>query len=623
MEFDKEHTELILDKVHLAMSKKDPYWQEKILKGSESELKQFHKLQRLALEQVLKSAGIEIEAEEWEELGKEFKELKAEDLATYALGKAAWLKGKKARLEKEKDKIEDKINEETDSKKPESKKRKEGAEDETEHEKNQDVEEVQKAKKRTVGEEWTQPSGRKVKKIKEGVIVPIQKERQPTDKEDTKQKNTKQESRKQHKSSKQKESSLTDSLKSGSEIVKESDKAIDETKKGGFAEQPSKVAEKVAKPKSKQEKIAEKVKNAKGKSQDKKGKQDITDNPSELSFSQIRRIEQYTEEKNFNRKQIDELKRSFIEHGYLRQFPMLVDKQDGKWTVVSGNHRYEAVRELVEEGQLPSDFKIPVVTEGFATDIDRLAAQVIENQRRDVLPTDDARAYKKMQNFGLRPEEIAKKLGKTLGEINKKLALMNLSKELFKLVEKRDRTLPLGVAESIGMFGVNDNGLPNETIQIKAFKWYLENKNKINTPGPVAMQSYIKELKSGDFNFDLEASMSDTQREALRSVGSAEKAQRNAKMIENMLKNLQQSYQRILGDSVSDLNPQTVNELSASIAAQGNVHADKTLATIDVIMQDLAMIKEAFAGKIREIEGNSKIPMMFSKLRELVKSLSK
>jgi phage tail sheath gpL-like len=164
------------------------------------------------------------------------------------------------------------------------------------------------------------------------------------------------------------------------------------------------------------------------------------------------------------------------------------------------------------------------------------------------------------------------------------------------------------------MFAVNDSGLPNETMQLKAFKWYLENRNKINTSAPVAVQSYIKELKSGDFNFDLESSMSETQKEALRTIGSAEKAQRNAKMVENMLKNVQASYQRILGQSVGDLNPQTINELSASIAAQGNIHAEKTLATIDAIMQDLASIKQAFSNKIKEIEGNSKIPLMFSRL---------
>jgi len=649
MEFDKEHAELILDKVHLAMSKKDPRWQEKILKGNEGELQQFHKLQRLALEQVIKSTGTEMSFREWEDLGNEFRELKAEDLSLYALGKAEWLKGKKDRLEAEKGKLEEKIEEEKDThkSKPETPEKqeldkpnpeetnpeKEPKEPTKEKKKKQKLEEVQKGKKRAVGEIYTQPSGRRVKKVKEGLIVEVNEKGEPIKKEPNgkgRKPKAKKEAPEEGKPGKQKEpkgrSSLVESAKKGAEVVKETDKSVDETKGGGFAEQPGKVAEKAMKTPGKNEKsvkIAEKVKSAKGKSQDKKGTQGVEENPREIPFSQITTKEQYTDKKDYDKAQINQLKESIKENGFDPTFPIMVDKQGGKWTVVAGHHRYEAVKSLIEEGQLPDSFQIPVVTKNFASDNDRLAAQVLENQRRQVLPTDEAKAYKKMREQGWNPEKIAQKLGKTVGDVNKRLALTNLSKDLFSLVSKKDRTLPLGVAEVIGMFGVNDNGQPNETIQIRAFKWYQENKNKINTPGPVAVQSYIKELKSGDLNFDLEASMSDTQREALRSIGSAEKAQRNAKMIENMLKNLQGSYQRILGDSINDLNPETVKELSASIAAQGNVHTDKTMATIDAIIQDLSKIKEAFNGKIREIQGNASIPLMFSKLREILKRLGR
>lgn len=583
-EFDKEHSEQILDKVHLAMSKKDPNWQEKILSGNEGQLQQFHKLQRLSLEQVLKSSGTELNWKEWKELGNEFKALKADDLSDYALQKSDWLKDKVDRLEKDKNKIDEDIKEEKEKNKS-------------------NLVDLFKAKKRNIGEVWTQPSGRKVKKIREGLIVEVNEHGEPKKQSKPENKNK---SKKEPKEKPKK--GIGKKFKEGSDAVKALDKGIDETKGGGFAnvseEVPNKIKDAVSDNKGKKEKAQE---------------QNIGENPRELSFSDITTKEQYTAKKDYDKEQIRQLKESIKENGFDPTFPIMVDKQDGKWTVVAGHHRFEAVKSLIEDNELPENFKIPVVTKKFASDNDRLAAQVLENQRRSVLPTDEAKAYGKMVENGWDAEKISKKLGKKLGEVNKRLALNNLSKDLFALVSKKDRSLPLGVAESIGMFAVNDNGQPNETMQIKAFKWFQENKNKINTSGPVAIQSYIKELKSEGFNgFELEKTMSETQKEALRKIGSAEKAQRNTKMIENMLKNLQNSYQRILGDSIGQINNQTVEELGASVAAQGNIETDKTLGTLDAIIQDLNRVKEALALSVKKIQSDATIPLMFGKIRKLL-----
>ncbi|EIE01438.1 ParB N-terminal domain-containing protein [Leptospira licerasiae] len=338
--------------------------------------------------------------------------------------------------------------------------------------------------------------------------------------------------------------------------------------------------------------------------------------PTALSFSQIRTINQYTDKKDYDRKQIESLKVRIDQDGYDPAFPIVVDKKDGVWTVVAGHHRFEAVKELIEEGKLPSVFKIPVVTKEFASENKRLAAQVAENHRRSVLPTDEAKAYGKMQENGWDAKTISQELGISVGEVNKRLALNNLTPDLFALVQKKDRSLPLGVAETIGMFATDANGKPNSTIQIKAFKWFVENRNKYPGKGPAVVQEYIKELQSGELeNFDFDNVATDIQREALRSIESMDKAKANQKMLNVMLDSLSKSYQRILGDNINSLSQSTMKELAASLAltAEKGVNSSSVLGRLDVIIQDLSIIKDSIQSKMREIEANASIPTLFAR----------
>ncbi|TGK41245.1 ParB N-terminal domain-containing protein [Leptospira andrefontaineae] len=338
--------------------------------------------------------------------------------------------------------------------------------------------------------------------------------------------------------------------------------------------------------------------------------------PTSLPFSQIRTINQYTEKADYDRKQIDSLKQRIDHDGYDNAFPITVDKQEGRWTIVAGHHRYEAVKELIEEGKLPSNFKIPVVTKEFTSGNKRLAAQVAENQRRSVLATDEAKAYGKMQENGWDAKKISEELGISVGEVNKRLALINLSPDLFALVKKKDRSLPLGIAEVIGMFAMDANGKPNSTIQIKAFKWYVENRSKYPGKGPSVVQEYIKELQSGEFdNFDFDSVATEVQREGLRTVGSMEKARANQKMLEVMLDSLSKSYQRILGDNINSLTESTVQELAASLAVTSDkgVNSSSVLGKLDVIIQDLSVIKNSIQKKMRDIEANASTPLMFAR----------
>ncbi|MCG6195644.1 ParB N-terminal domain-containing protein [Leptospira sp. FAT2] len=336
--------------------------------------------------------------------------------------------------------------------------------------------------------------------------------------------------------------------------------------------------------------------------------------PTTLPFNKLRVIKQYTDKENYDRNQIDSLKALIFQNGYDPGFPMAVDLKDDQWTVVAGHHRYEAIKELIGEGKLPDNFTVHVVPKSFQTSNDRLVAQVSENHRRSVNPTDESKAYAEMQKNGWDTKTIAEKLGKKVGEIDKRLALNNLCPDLFKLISKKDRSLPLGVAEVIGMFGKDSNDKPNQTIQIKAFKWYVENKSKYPGKGPSVVQNYIKELLSGEFdNFSFEQVATSVQKEALRSIGSMEKAATNRKMLNTMLDTLQKTYNRILGDNVSALSPEFSKELAASIAVAEDkgVGSSAMIGRLSTIIQDLSIIKNSIQSKLKEIEDDSSIGLLF------------
>lgn len=338
-------------------------------------------------------------------------------------------------------------------------------------------------------------------------------------------------------------------------------------------------------------------------------------NPTSLPFSKIRVVGQYTAKEDYDRTQIDSLKQKIYKNGYDPSFPMTVDFKDGQWTVVAGHHRFEAVKELISEGKLHSNFKIPVVTKEFADDNSRLAAQISENHRRNVLATDEAIAYGKLIKDGWDIKRISEELGIKIGDIQKRLSLNNLTPELFRLIHKKDRSLPLGIAEVIGNF-CKDDDKPNSTMQIKAFRWYQENRAKYGSRGPSVLQGYIKELQSGEFeNFDFETVATSVQKEALRTIGSKEKASANKKMLEIMVENLMKTYNRVLGDNITSLSPDVTKELVASLALTSDKGVDSVavLGKLGVIIQDLTLIKNSIQNKLKEIEDDSSIPMLFAR----------
>lgn len=134
--------------------------------------------------------------------------------------------------------------------------------------------------------------------------------------------------------------------------------------------------------------------------------------------------------KNFNPERLQELAESIKQHGILQ--PIVVSKNGNQYELIMGERRLQAAK-------LAGLTKVSVIVRE-ATDQQKLEMAIIENiQRHDLNPVEEAKSYAKLvQEFGLKQEEVADKVGKSRSAIANKLRLLGLPIEIQRaLVEGR------------------------------------------------------------------------------------------------------------------------------------------------------------------------------------------
>lgn len=130
--------------------------------------------------------------------------------------------------------------------------------------------------------------------------------------------------------------------------------------------------------------------------------------------------------KSFDEKGILQLAESIKEHGIIQ--PIILNKVKNKYIIVAGERRWRAARVLNME-EVPA-----IVTE--LSDNDVLQISLIENiQRQDLNPIEEANAYRKLiDGFGLKQEELSKKVGKSRTAIANSMRLINLDERVQKFI---------------------------------------------------------------------------------------------------------------------------------------------------------------------------------------------
>lgn len=358
-----------------------------------------------------------------------------------------------------------------------------------------------------------------------------------------------------------------------------------------------------------------------------------TNKLKEVPASDISTIEQYTDEKNYNRKVIEGIKSSILAKGFDPGSPIKVDRdKNGKLTVVDGHHRFTAVKELISEAKLPKDTPIYVIEEKYNSESDRLLAQVSANKnKREVERLDDAKAYAKLIEQGKSVQEISERTGESTEYVKGTIALNNLIPELKDLLrtdakknirtsditndgsKEKSESIPESLAIVIAKNGIDEEGKSSPTIQRKAFSWYNQNKGKGISPNQV--KSYIDSLKAQNFSFGNVDSTgrSDVEQEAVKYAGGEDNARANSAGFENLLTAIQKPIQKFLGDTITDLNEGKAKELAASIiATKGESALETELARLSDALNNIAAFRDSLKKKFGEIKADSQTPDMFA-----------
>jgi ParB family transcriptional regulator, chromosome partitioning protein len=126
--------------------------------------------------------------------------------------------------------------------------------------------------------------------------------------------------------------------------------------------------------------------------------------------------------KTFRSDQLQELVESIREHGIIQ--PLIVRKVEGKCELIAGERRWRAANQLGLK-------EAPVIVRQ-ASDRVVLELALIENlQREDLNPIEEAHAYKRLvEEFSLRQEDIAQRVGKSRSVVANSLRLLDLHSQV-------------------------------------------------------------------------------------------------------------------------------------------------------------------------------------------------
>ena len=158
-----------------------------------------------------------------------------------------------------------------------------------------------------------------------------------------------------------------------------------------------------------------------------------TESKVEKNFADIKDLvrNKFQPRKFFSKESLEELSNSIKEQGIIQPIVVRNDKsQEGKYEIVAGERRWLAA-------QNAGIHKVPIIT----LDIDdgkSLELAIVENvQRQDLNAIEEADSYQKLINdFNYNHEKLSKFIGKSRSYIANSLRLLQLPKEVIKMVQE-------------------------------------------------------------------------------------------------------------------------------------------------------------------------------------------
>lgn len=137
---------------------------------------------------------------------------------------------------------------------------------------------------------------------------------------------------------------------------------------------------------------------------------------------------------------VEEFRDAFIAGEHVPPLAVQVTEQGIK--IIDGHHRYYGARLAKEAG-----FDIRLECKDFiGNEADRIAFMVTSSQGRALEPLERAAAYQRMINQGWEPAEIAKKVKRSLADVDHHLALLTVGDGLIEMVKTGEVAATTAVA---------------------------------------------------------------------------------------------------------------------------------------------------------------------------------
>lgn len=158
--------------------------------------------------------------------------------------------------------------------------------------------------------------------------------------------------------------------------------------------------------------------------------------------------------KVFEEEALKELSDSIKQYGVVQ--PLVVKKVGKRYEIIAGERRWRAAK-------LAGLKEVPVIVKEY-TEQEITEIALIENiQRENLNPVEEARAYKRLaEDFGLKQDEIAKKVSKNRASVANSMRLLKLDDEVLNRLESGE--LSTGHAKVI--LSLEDSELQKKAAEI-------------------------------------------------------------------------------------------------------------------------------------------------------------
>ncbi|WP_205955154.1 ParB/RepB/Spo0J family partition protein [Pantoea stewartii] len=165
---------------------------------------------------------------------------------------------------------------------------------------------------------------------------------------------------------------------------------------------------------------------------------------------------------------VEEFRDAFIAGEHVP--PLAVQVTERGIKVIDGHHRYFGAKLAQEAGyELRLECKDFVGSEG-----DRIAFMITSSQGSPLEPLERAAAYQRLINQGWEPEEIAKKVKRSVADVNHHLSLLTVGDDLIEMVKTGE------IAATTAVAMVKEHGaLASSFAQQQLEKVKAEGKKKL------------------------------------------------------------------------------------------------------------------------------------------------